>query len=322
MHCIVLVLIFTEALGATLDMEWHSWKTRHAKKYEDETEETERRLIWNSNFERIIEHNRKRLSFTLGLNQFADLTNDEWRTLYLSPPLNTSDFMQNSRLHAPLVGGSLPDSVDWRQYGYVTQVKNQGQCGSCWAFSATGALEGQNFKKTGTLESLSEQQLLDCSWKYGNAGCNGGLMNYAFKYVKDYGVCSGDSYPYVGYLWVCKSKYCSKAASCSGYVNIQSASESDLMDATANIGPVSVAIDASSYAFQFYSSGVYSDSQCSSSKLNHGVLVVGYGTSSSKQGYWIVKNSWGTSWGNSGYILMSKGQNMCGIASAASYPYM
>lgn len=315
------------ASGALLDTEWRGWKARHGRSYADISEESTRLSVWRDNYKMIAEHNMGNYTYQLSLNEFADMTQEEFRLFYLAESRAASEFPVSGVMHQMEDGGEegmasvQGDGVDWRKSGYVTSVKNQGQCGSCWAFSATGALEAQSAKSTGSLVSLSEQQLVDCSWRYGNAGCNGGLMDYAFKYIKNFGyICSESDYPYLGYMWKCKANYCSKAATCSGYVDISSGSEDSLANAVANKGPVSVAIDASSYQFQFYSSGVYVDSNCSSDQLNHGVLVVGY-DSGNNYDYWIVKNSWGSGWGDSGYIKMAKDQsNMCGIASAASYP--
>ncbi|CAF1005410.1 unnamed protein product [Didymodactylos carnosus] len=193
--------------------------------------------------------------------------------------------------------------------------------GSCWAFSATGSLEGQHFKKYSALVSLSEQNLVDCSGKFGNMGCSGGLMDQAFAYIKaNNGIDTEVSYPYEARNDVCRFNPENVGANDTGYTDIKSGSEADLQAAIATVGPISVAIDASHGSFQFYHSGVYNELQCSSVSLDHGVLAVGYDTTGT-QDYYIVKNSWGTSWGNDGYIWMTRNKNnQCGIATMSSYP--
>uniref|UniRef100_A0A1X7VMI2 Uncharacterized protein n=1 Tax=Amphimedon queenslandica TaxID=400682 RepID=A0A1X7VMI2_AMPQE len=214
---------------------------------------------------------------------------------------------------------ATPDTVDWREKGAVTPIKDQGQCGSCWAFSAIGSLEGQHFINTGNLVSLSEQQLVDCSLK--NDGCNGGMLSTAFKYIESVaGEESETDYPYTAKNGTCQYDPSKAVAKVTGYTALPSGDEDSLNDAVTSKGPISVCIDASHKSFQLYSEGVYYEKSCSYFLLDHCVLVVGYGTEDTAD-YWLVKNSWGTSWGMKGYIRMSRNRkNNCGIATNAAYP--
>jgi len=324
----VLALAFscTLALDVALDHHWKLWKQANNKQYSN-VEEIVRRHIWESNLKKVQEHNLQAdlgvYTFWLGMNQFADLTNAEFvkrmngynATMREQRSQNRHTFRFNPNL------SDLPATVDWRDKGYVTPVKDQGQCGSCWAFSSTGALEGQHFNATGKLVSLSEQNLVDCSQKQGNQGCNGGLMDQAFQYIKENnGVDTEVSYPYEARDNQCRFKAADVGATDTGFTDITSKDENALQQAVATVGPISVAIDASHISFQLYRRGVYHEVLCSQTRLDHGVLAVGYGTDSGKD-YWLVKNSWGTVWGDKGYIMMTRNKNnQCGIATAASYP--
>lgn len=314
-----------EPSAEPFEVQWQQFKDRNAKKYEND-EEMKRKEIFRQNLKTIEMHNylfEKGLkTFKLGISEYTDLNIHEVRHVMNGLlPRNKSAPTIKSTYLSPNVHVSLPDQVDWREKGYVTDVKNQGHCGSCWSFSTTGSLEGQHFRKTGNLVSLSEQNLIDCSTSYGNNGCNGGLMDYAFQYIRDN---KGDdtemSYPYEAIDGTCRFKKSNVGATDSGYTDLPQGDEASLKEAVATIGPISIAIDASHQSFQLYESGVYVEPDCSSEQLDHGVLVVGYGTENG-QDYWLVKNSWGATWGENGYIKMARNQdNQCGVASQASYP--
>ncbi|XP_035467019.2 cathepsin L.1 [Scophthalmus maximus] len=310
------------------DLEFHAWKLKFDRSYNSPSEEAHRREIWLNNRKLVLVHNIMAdegiKTYRLGMNSFGDMENEEYRRLISQGCLgsfNASAPRSGSAFLLLPQAADLPTAVDWRDKGYVTDVKDQKECGSCWAFSTTGSLEGQNFRKTGKLVSLSEQQLVDCSGDFGNMGCGGGLMDSAFQYIKaNGGIDTEDSYPYEAEDGKCRYNPATVGAKCSGYVDIKQGDEDALQEAVASIGPVSVAIDAAHESFQFYESGVYNEPECSSSELDHGVLAVGYGTEDGHD-YWLVKNSWGLQWGDRGFIKMTRNKhNQCGIATASSYP--
>lgn len=314
--------------------EWNLFKAKYNKTYADSSEDNYRFKVFLNNKHLIAKHNQRQAnglhSYTLALNKYSDMTHQEFvRTmngyrpqLRRTPePRSEMHEIEHRSLNEPL---DLPKMVDWRQHGYVTPVKDQGHCGSCWAFSSTGALEGQHFRRTGDLISLSEQNLVDCSKKYGNMGCDGGLMANAFKYIRDnHGVDTENSYPYEAHDDKCRFKNKTIGADDKGYMEIPSGDEAKLTKAIAMKGPVSVAIDASQESFRLYDGGVYDEPNCGNSEenLDHGVLVVGYGTDPVHGDYYLVKNSWSETWGQSGYIKMARNKgNQCGIATSAVYP--
>ncbi|PVD36393.1 hypothetical protein C0Q70_03375 [Pomacea canaliculata] len=334
MKCFILIAVLGLTCALDLDSEWDSFKMIYKKSYKDVDEEAYRREIWENNLDFIQRHNFEAdlgiHTFRVGVNEYADMSNAEFRKV-LNGFKMSETLVAGGEIFVPKPGVKLPDSVDWRTKGYVTPIKNQGQCGSCWAFSATGSLEGQWFNKTGTLVSLSEQNLVDCSKKEGNEGCEGGLMDQAFTYVlKNKGIDTEASYPYKAKkIHLSPSLIRTRSASSSLLMSAPTtqalstspvATRMTCKEAIATVGPISVAIDASHNSFQLYKSGVYYEKKCSATQLDHGVLAVGYGSESSKD-YYIVKNSWGTTWGMQGYIQMSRNRkNNCGIATQASYP--
>merc|ERR1719423_54084 len=317
----ILLICYTHAQHATY--EWEDWKAVNGKDYVGAEEESKRLSIWEDNKRFVLKHNYEyemgKHSFKVGLNKFADLTLEEYKFMYLSQLGNEDNSFCKPENDSQALW-KISKSLDWRSSGFVTPVKDQKQCGSCWAFSATGSLEGQHFKKTGNLVSLSEQNLVDCSRPEGDMGCEGGIMDYAFKYISLKGIDSEKSYPYLAKDESCNFNPNHVVATLKGCVDIEQGDENALRQAVSTVGPISVAIDASHRSFQLYSEGVYYESECSSTRLDHGVLAVGYGTEDGTA-YWLVKNSWGKSWGMKGYLKMSRNRNNnCGIASQASSP--
>jgi len=295
-----------------------SWLAEHKMSF-GAAEQDYRFQMFKKNTDFIVNHNNDATqTFKVGHNQFSAMSNEEFKSTMLglkhNPNFGSNPVMTKT--------GAKDDSVDWRTKNAVTPVKNQGQCGSCWAFSTTGSTEGANAIANGNLVSLSEQQLVDCSKAEGNMGCNGGLMDNGFKYIEQHPLCTEEAYPYKAKDGICAAALCKSGTTVgvSGYQDVPQNDEQALAEA-ASKGPVSIAIEADQQAFQFYKSGVFS--KACGNKLDHGVLIVGYGAEQGEN-YWIVKNSWGATWGDSGYILMAKDvsskSGTCGLAMQPSYP--
>ena len=274
-------------------------------------------------FSKNIEYiNNNNFPFKLDRNEYMDMSFDYFHLVkkgYVKK-LSTSSSSSSSCSKYKYENKELPDSLDWRDVNAVTPVKNQGQCGSCWSFSATGAMEGAWAIKNEELVSLSEQLLMDCSVDYGDYSCNGGEMESAFEFAIDNGMCSEEQEPYLAKDEDCM--YCNPQIYFSDCVRVTPKNEIHLKEAVSR-GPVSVAIQADTKTFQFYSGGIISGDSCGTN-LDHGVLIVGYGEEDGEK-YWIVKNSWGASWGENGYVRISRSDEenthgVCGIAMQPSYP--
>jgi len=317
------------AVAGALGDEWASWKARYGKVYNGADDDEVRRQVFEDNLQYINSENAKELSYTLETNMFSDLTADEFSSTYMGfkPAFGNAPVLGE---HVPS-DAAVPASVDWSTKSQVvTPVKNQKSCGSCWAFSSTGALEGASGLR-GNHVSLSEQQFVDCAKSAGN-GCEGGDMGSAFAWAQSHGICSEASYAYKGIDEQCRSS-CEVALPAHTVTGVKQvghpASESAMMSAVAQ-QPVSVAIEADRRAFQSYRNGVLSASAGCGTQLDHGVLAVGYGKAPGSRwhramDYWKIKNSWGPSWGEHGYIRVQRGNGgagTCGLLSQPVYPEM
>jgi len=315
------------------DKLWQIYKVNH-KRHFGESEENQRKKIFSDNLHKIAAHNSEarqgKHTFTMGLNEFTDKTTEEMSKMKGYRPATRTSAVHNSRAKRQAMMPTyyntvpvtdLPATVDWVDQGWVGPVQDQGQCGSCWAFSAAASLSAQYYNKTKTFVLLSEQNLVDCTTYLGNGGCNGGAFQYAFEYVMDVGMDSLASYPYTSVDGTCVYSAANLVTMDNGWRNIATYSEPALQQAVAEVGPVSVGINAGLESFQLYEGGVYAPSGCDPNALDHAVVVVGYGVTDEGQAYWLIQNSWGTSWGMEGFMMMARNDNnMCGIASDAGFP--
>jgi C1A family cysteine protease len=278
----------------------------------DSPAETFRRFnVFRANLAMIEKHNQNPdKTYTMGITAFTDLTFHEFSERFGLVPRGNVSKMAHMDIPAA--------DIDWRTRGAVTHPKDQGPCGSCWAFSATGALEGKFAIARGNLPSFSEQQLVECSGGEGNKGCQGGLMDHAFNWVKkNGGLCSEADYPYTAKdVETCKTDCHIIAGSAVSSIFLVPARKEDQLAVAVEQNPVSVAV-AANENWQHYTGGVFSDPLCWLTQLNHGVLAIGIQADA-----WIIKNSWGADWGEQGYMRLKKGSNMCGVAEACSYPIL
>jgi C1A family cysteine protease len=299
------------------DLEYLKYVAKYGKSYGTKEEFEFRGDVFKNTLAALAEVNSQNdNTFRVGVNKFADWTPAEYKRMLSYKPI------RGSKTAAYSENVSIPTSVDWRSQGAVNPVQDQGQCGSCWAFSAIGAIEGHYFVKTGKLLKFSEQQLVDCAGgSYGNLGCNGGDMGTAIQYSADYGNELEADYPYAGVDQTCQyKKNLAQTPKPTGPVNVATNNALALKTAIAD-GPVSVAIEADTFVFQFYSGGILNSKACGTN-LDHGVVAVGYGADASGKPYYIVRNSWGSSWGVGGYVNIAivDGAGICGIQMEPVYP--
>lgn len=317
----ILVVAVCASVLEKQEVEFQAFKVKHGKTYLNKAEEIYRFNIFKENLLNIEKHNilyeQGLVGYKKGITQFADLTKEEFRA-YLNPDISRKPTFKTTKYVKS--GLTAPSSIDYRQLGQVTEVKNQGYCGSCWAFSVVGSTEAAYARKSGQLVSLSEQQLVSCtidSLGGVNGGCNGGLLDATFPYIQEYGLESEDAFPYRGDNGTCSYSASEVVTKVSDYVSIGYKDEDALLDAVANVGPVSVSLCAD--PLDFYDSGIIDDNGCDTGVVDHGVLIVGYGSESGKD-FWIVKNSWGPSFGEDGYFRILRGVDKCHITEDAVYP--
>lgn len=308
--------------------EFGKFRVKHNKHYETDKEHVKRLNLFRQNLRFIHSHNRAHKTYSLGVNHLADRSDDEIRVL--RGRRHSTD--NNGGLPFPysdedvhVMSDKLPTEFDWRLFGAVTPVKDQSVCGSCWSFGTVGAVEGALFLHNGNhLVRLSQQALVDCSWGFGNNGCDGGEDFRAYQWIMKHGLPTEDGYGgYLGQDGYCHIDNVTLVTSMKGWVNVTANNENSLRLAIFKHGPVSVAIDASHKTFSFYSHGVYYEPECKNNidGLDHAVLAVGYGILNGQK-YWLVKNSWSNMWGNDGYILMSSKENNCGVETTPTYVLM
>jgi hypothetical protein len=299
---------------------FEAWAFKHGKKYASDEESKDRATLFHATEMYVNAMNRQHLSYWLGLNHMADWTVSEKAKLRGRKHTPIGYTVDATKTHEMM--GGADDDVDWRDAGAVTPPKDQGSCGSCWSFGATGTTEGQLFLKTGVLTPLSQQNLMDCSWSEGNDACDGGLDTKGYEWMLKHngGLATESSYPYMNADGYCRFDSSRIGATIQGYANITNGVDG-LNDALANIGPISVSVDAAPDSFYYYQGGLYYSDDCLSgmNDLDHTVLAVGYVTEDDGQRYTIVKNSWSNHWGDEGFIYISQKNNCCGVATQPTY---
>jgi C1A family cysteine protease len=311
----IIILLIAAVVCSEAVLTFEQWTVEHKKVYETKEEYEVRKQIFHINEIKINKLNQvSKGEPVFGHNRFSDMSSDEWHNTYLRS-IDRSAFESLPKYQMKNPVKDIPDTWDWRDHAAVTPVKDQGQCGSCWAFSAVACMEGQHALATGELVSLSEQNVIDC---YKNdSGCDGGIMYQAMDYViKNGGIDTEASYPYEAEVGSCRYNPSNSAANFSSYEVLEE-DEEFIRNVLYTEGPVSIGVDASWW--QFYLFGIWNIAPCSNNpdKLDHGVTLVGYSVDGSKP-YWIIKNSWGSGWGESGYIRVIRGKNKCGIDDMAS----
>lgn len=303
---------------------FNNWQHKYNKFYSSPAEEIHRSIVFFANYLKVKSHDPS-LGWTVELNHFADMDSQEFIAKYTGLNKAASKRSIVTKEHTGLQNlQQAPTSVDWRNQGAVNPIKNQGSCGSCWAFSANAAFESAAFIAGYTpLYSFSEQQLVDCATEEGNQGCNGGWMTSAFEYVQKVGGLQQEaSYPYAGVDQACNadpSKFAPPQI--SGIVEIKQGDCNGLKTALVQ-QPVTVAVDANLWSF--YKSGIFNNQFCTTTQLNHGVTAIGYGVEGSTP-FWIIRNSWGTTWGEQGYMRLNRNTysgsgGLCGVCQVTAYP--
>ncbi|KAH8246757.1 hypothetical protein KR038_007654 [Drosophila bunnanda] len=301
--------------------EFEIFKNNNNRKYLRNYDEVRSFKAFEENYKVIEEHNQQyqdgQTSFRLKPNIFADMSTDGYLKGYLRLLKSHTD--DSSDNIAEIVGSPLmanvPESLDWRQKGFRTPPHNQQTCGSCYAFSIAESIEGQVFKRTGKILSLSQQQIVDCSVSHGNQGCVGGSLRNTLNYLQSTGgIMRAEDYKYYSKKGKCQFVRDLSVVNVTSWAILPTRDEQAIQAAVTHIGPVAISINATPKTFQLYSDGIYDDAACSSSSVNHAMLVIGFG-----KDYWILKNWWGELWGESGFMRIRKGVNMCGVANYAAY---